>query len=106
LEQLGSFPDEVNTGTQVMLANFGGQEEHFCLKIVSGLRNSGIRAELYPDNVKLNKQMIYANAKKIPYVILIGEQELASGKCTVKNMMNGEQDTIEVNHIIEALKLV
>jgi histidyl-tRNA synthetase len=104
LNQLGSFPDEVNSGTQVMLVNFSEKEQLFCLKILNQLRNSGIRAEMYPDNAKLNKQMNYANSKKIPFVLLIGENEITSLKYTLKNMISGEQSSLDINELIKKLK--
>jgi histidyl-tRNA synthetase len=104
LNQLALFPDEVGSGLQVMLANFGEKEQSFCLKVLNQLRSSGIKAEMYPDNVKLNKQMNYANAKKTPYVILIGEEEMAAQKFTLKNMINGEQSLLDIDQIITTLK--
>jgi histidyl-tRNA synthetase len=104
INQLRLFPDEVNTGTQIMLVNFGEKEQSFCLKVLNQLRKSGIRAEIYPDSVKLNKQMMYANAKKIPYVILIGENEMASQKYTLKNMITGEQSLLDINQIVTKVK--
>jgi histidyl-tRNA synthetase len=104
MNQLALFPEEVNTGTQVMLVNFGEKEQAFCLKVLKQLRDSGINAELYPDKVKLIKQMNYANSKKISYVILIGEEEIAAQKFTLKDMINGEQTLLDINQIITKLK--
>ena len=87
-----------------MLVNFGEKEQSYCLNILNQLRNSGIRAELYPDSVKLNKQMNYANAKKISYVLLIGENEMVSEKYTLKNMTSGEQSQLDINAVITLLK--
>jgi histidyl-tRNA synthetase len=104
LNQLALFPDAVNNGTQIMLVNFGEKEQPYCLKVLKQLRNSGIGAEMYPDSSKLNKQMNYANAKQIPFVILIGDQEIAAQKCTLKDMIKGEQYLLDINEIITKLK--
>ena len=90
------FPADVQSTTTVMFANFGEKEEAYCLPLVSQLRKSGINTELYPDQAKLKKQMIYANKKNIPYVILAGEEEVNSNTMTIKNMNTGEQNRISV----------
>ncbi|MCK5840335.1 MAG: histidine--tRNA ligase [Bacteroidales bacterium] len=90
------FPADVQSTTTVMFANFGEKEEAYCLPLVSQFRKSGINTELYPDQAKLKKQMIYANKKNIPYVILTGEEEVNSNTMTIKNMNTGEQNRISV----------
>ena len=93
------FPVDVQSTTMVMFANFGKKEEAYCLPLVSQLRKSGINTELYPDPAKLKKQMNYANKKNIPYVILIGEEEVNSNTMTIKNMNTGEQNRISVSDL-------
>jgi histidyl-tRNA synthetase len=88
---LNRFPDHDISKTQVLIINFGETEEKYCLRLAVQLRNSGISTEVYPDQGKLKKQMKYADQKQIPYVVLAGENEIASGQVTVKNMKTGEQ---------------
>ncbi len=104
LNQLNLYPKEMLTGTQVMCVNFGEAEADYCLSIISHLRSEGIRAEMYPDAVKMKKQMAYANAKQIPYVILAGETEISASKMMLKNMETGEQEFLSVEEAIEHLK--
>jgi histidyl-tRNA synthetase len=88
---LNRFPEHDILKTQVLLVNFGGKEEMYCLQMAARLREAGIVTEIYPDAAKLKKQMKYADQKKVAYVVLLGEDELASGLLTVKNMKTGEQ---------------
>ncbi len=101
MEELDLFPDTVMEGTEVLLINFGEEETLFCMKLVSELRNLGVRSEVYPDNVKLKKQMDYANKKNIPYVVLIGAEELKSGKFTLKEMANSQQYSLSRVELLE-----
>ncbi len=94
LLQTGGFPQTVQSTTRLMFANFGDREAEVCVKLLCGLRKSGVSAELYPDNAKLKKQMQYANSRNIPYVALIGEKEADEGTVTVRNMITGGQQTI------------
>lgn len=103
LEELDLFPETVNTNTQVLFINFGEQEALFSLKAIKRLRAEGIRAELYPDNVKMKKQLTYANKRAIPYVVLVGEQEMSSNTFTLKNMKKGEQSAFKLDKLIEEL---
>jgi histidyl-tRNA synthetase len=91
LEQLDLFPDSVRAGVEVLFINFGAVEARYCAGWVSRFRESGIKTELYPDAAKMKKQMTYADKNLIPYVILAGEDEIAAGKVTLKNMNTGEQ---------------
>ncbi len=93
LVQTGGFPAAVSAATRLMFVNFGRKEAEICLLLLEKLRKSGISAELYPDNVKLKKQMQYANNRGIPFVAMIGEQELQDGTVTLKNMQTGAQQT-------------
>lgn len=91
LEELNLFPDESAIATQVLLVNFGGSSLVPALRFLRQLREAGIRAELYPEEAKMKKQMTYANKKNIPYVVLQGEEEIARGELSLKNMISGEQ---------------
>jgi histidyl-tRNA synthetase len=94
MDQLSIFPDETTSSSKILFANFGEQEALFCLIQLKKLHAAGIPAELYPDTAKLKKQLAYANAKRIPYVILAGEDEIREGQMTVKNMVTGEQEKV------------
>lgn len=85
------FPETIQAATRAMFVNFGADEEAYCLKVLAGLRLAGIPAEIYPDAVKIKKQMEYAHRKHIPFVILIGKDEMEKGVMTVKDMSTGEQ---------------
>ncbi len=99
LNQLNLYPADSVQSTQIMFVNFGEKEENFILPILYTLRKEGIRVELYPEPAKMKKQMSYANDNKIPYVILVGENEMNTGLLTVKNMATGEQSSIEIQQI-------
>jgi len=87
------FPSGTDETTQVMFVNFGEKEQSHCLKLAGKLRKSGFNAEVFPDAVKLKKQMTYANNKNIPFVVLIGENEIKENTFTVKDMQAGKQDS-------------
>ena len=104
LEELNLFPGSAEIGTKVLISNFDAEAEKYALPILQQLRNAGICAELYPSSAKLKKQMAYADAKNIPYVILIGGDEIASGALTLKDMQSGEQKKLTVLEILDVLK--
>lgn len=104
LNQLDLYPENALEGTQVLFINFGEQETAFALKSLAELRKAGIRAEIYPDVVKLKKQMNYANGKQIPFVAFIGEQEIKDNTLTVKNMATGEQSVMTTKDLIDFLQ--
>jgi histidyl-tRNA synthetase len=79
----------------VLIINFGSSEQGHALGLLSQLRQAGLRAELYPDSAKMKKQMDYANKKGIPYVMLLGEEEIREGKVALKNMQTGSQERLE-----------
>ncbi|OQB59444.1 MAG: Histidine--tRNA ligase [Bacteroidetes bacterium ADurb.Bin141] len=92
------------TTTQVLFTNFGQEEEQFCLKILNALRQAGINAEIFPEHsAKMKKQMSYADSKKIPFVILIGKDEMKSERLTIKDMATGLQEQLTLNEIISKL---
>ena len=86
LNQLDAYPKSGISGTQLLFINFGEAEAAYCLSVLSKARQAGIRAELYPDAAKMKKQMSYANSKQVPFVALVGENEIKEGKLTLKNM--------------------
>ena len=96
--------DYFNQTLKVLFINFGEKEAVYCLKAMKQLRNAGIGAELYPDNAKIQKQMKYADAKGIPYVILAGENEMNTQTFTLKNMKTGEQNVFSLETICQLLK--
>lgn len=104
MNQLNLFPSDSNTTTQILFVNFGPREERFCLPYLQELRHQGINAELYPDVAKMKKQMAYADKKGIPFVALIGENEINSGIVSLKNMLSGEQKNIKLNELAAELK--
>lgn len=104
LLELNLFPESVAAGTKVLISNFDEAAELYALPIVQQLRNANIAAELYPTAAKLKKQMSYADAKNIPFVILIGSDEMQSGALTLKDMHSGQQDKLSLEAIIEKIK--
>ena len=104
LNMLDLYPQESADATQLLFINFGEKETAYCLPIFAKMREAGIRAEMYPDNVKMKKQMSYANAKQIPFVALAGDMEIESGKVTLKNMRTGEQKMVLAEEVISMIK--
>ncbi len=102
LNQLELYPKEAVNGTQLMFVNFGENEAAYCLSLLAKAREAGIRAELYPDAAKMKKQMGYANDKKIPFVAIVGENEMNEGKVMLKNMESGEQQLVDIVQLIAA----
>lgn len=103
LEQTGRFPESLGSLTTVLLTNFGDKEQSVAFSLLQKLRGAGISAELYPDQGKLKKQMAYANANRIPFVVLIGDDELQSGMLTLKDMTAGTQEKITPQGLIGRL---
>ena len=103
MNQLDLYPSEAMHNTQVMFVNFGDKEAMHSLGIISALRQAGISAELFPSSDKMKKQMSYANSNAIPFVAIIGEQEMTDGTITVKNMTTGEQKTLTADGLKEML---
>lgn len=104
LNQLELYPEDSLLTTQLMFVNFGEKEEAYLLPLVASVRAAGIRTEIYPEPVKMKKQMGYADAKKIPFVALVGESEMTEGKINLKNMITGEQKPVTVHELIETFK--
>ena len=104
LDALDLYPKDSLQTSRVLFINFGEAETAYCLPIIAQVRQAGIRAELFPDAAKMKKQMAYANAKQIPFVVLAGESEIAEGKVTLKNMDSGEQTLLTTKELVSALR--
>jgi histidyl-tRNA synthetase len=104
LEELKLFPESSSESTTVMVSNFDNAAEKYALPLLQKLRNAGINTELYPSPAKLKKQLNYADEKKIPFVILIGSEEIASNLLTLKNMKSGDQRKLSIDEIISELR--
>ena len=104
LNQLDLYPKEAVNGTQVLFVNFGEVEAAYCLPVLAKVRAAGIRAEIYPDCAKMKKQMGYANDKQIPFVAIVGENEMKECKLTLKNMTTGEQCLVTPDELLAAVQ--
>ena len=104
MNELNKFPDTILHTTKVLFANFGTEEEKFSLKLLSDIRKEGIASEIYPDSSKLKKQLEYASRKQIPFVVLIGKDEMENGLLTVKDLASGEQSRMSREEFISKLK--
>ena len=104
LNQLDLYPKEAVNATQLLFVNFGEKEAAYCLLVLAEARNVGIRAEIYPDSAKMKKQMSYANDKNIPFVAIVGENEMNEGKLTLKNMTTGEQSLVTPEELLAVIK--
>lgn len=103
LEELSLFPEDVASTTKLLFVNFGEEEASHCLKLIKKLREQNIATELYPDNAKMKKQMSYADSKNIPFVAMIGSNEIKQEIITVKEMASGEQKAYKLEELIEVL---
>ena len=103
LEELNLFPESSSESTRVLISNFDSNAEKYALPLLQQLRNAGINSEIYPSSAKLKKQLTYADDKKIPFVILVGSEEMESGLLTLKNMKSGEQQKISADQIVSIL---
>lgn len=101
LNQLNAYPQDATNGTQVLFINFGDKEAAYCMRIAAAARKANIRTEVYPDSVKMKKQMAYANQKQIPFVALAGDNEMAADKVTLKKMATGEQLLLTAEELVE-----
>ena len=104
LNQLELYPKEAVNGTEVLFVNFGEKEAAFAIGMLAKVRTVGVRAEIFPDAAKMKKQMSYANAKNIPFVAIIGENEMNEGKAMLKNMETGEQSLVSTEELIAILR--
>ena len=103
MQELQLFPTQLLSASRVLLLNFGKEEELHCLALLKQFREAGIPSELYPDQVKIKKQMEYANRKSIPWVALIGQEEMSRGVLTLKNMETGVQHFVTPEESIKLL---
>ena len=104
LNQLDLYPEDASFGTQLLFVNFGEAEAAYVLPVLAKVRAAGIRAEIYPDSAKMKKQMSYANAKAIPFVAIVGENEMNEGKVMLKNMATGEQNLLAPEELIAVIR--
>lgn len=104
MSQLNLFPEDASATTKVLFVNFGAKEEAFCLPILQELRRNDINAEIYPDPAKMKKQMGYADKKAIPYVAIVGENEINEGIVSLKNMATGTQENIRIEELSKKIK--
>lgn len=98
------YPEFKGDSTQVLFINFGEKEQDYCLPLLFQLRDAGVNAEIYPEAAKMKKQMTFANNKNIKYVVLVGSDEMETGKLTVKNMESGEQESLTIEELITLFK--
>ncbi|MDD4598832.1 MAG: histidine--tRNA ligase [Lentimicrobiaceae bacterium] len=101
--ELNLFPSVTASSTQVLLVNFGGEEEELSIIMAGRLRAMGLNTEMYPGNAKIKKQFSYADSKQIPWVIIIGENERKTGAYILKNMKTGEQETTDPEMILSRI---
>ena len=104
LEELGLFPDAVSQNTKIIFINFGETEALYALKAIKQLREAGIAAEIYPDAAKMKKQMNYANKRQIPFIVLAGTEEIEGSMFTLKDMLTGEQQKLDITGIINKIQ--
>ena len=104
LTELDLFPKELQSATQVLFATFGADELRYALRWAKALREAGITIEVYPEPTKMKKQMGYADAKQIPFVAIVGGDEMAQNKVMLKNMSSGEQKLVEFGELVKELK--
>ena len=101
MEELGLFTDEQAASTEVLFVNFGEKESLFSLSLANDLRDLGVKAEVFPDNAKMKKQLDFANKKNIPNVVMIGSQEMEAERFTMKNMSSGTQQEYSRIELLE-----
>jgi histidyl-tRNA synthetase len=104
MEELGIFPRHTQVSSKVLICHFDNESMVYGLGVVAKLRREGIASEIYPDVSKIKKQLDYANKKQIPYAMVIGSDEMTSGLIALKNLETGEQEKLQLDHIIERLK--
>ena len=104
LTELDGFPADLSQTARVLFINFGPAEQRACIKAATALRREGIAAMVFPEAAKMKKQMEYANRKQVPFVAFIGESELQNGTVTLKNMADGQQQTVAVADLAQLLR--
>lgn len=103
LNQLDLYPKGTVNGTQLLFVNFGEKEAAYCLPILAKVRAAGVHAEIYPDSVKMKKQMNYANDKCVPFVAIVGENEMNANRVMLKNMVTGEQELVDLETLLHKI---
>lgn len=103
LNQLDLYPKGIVNGTQLLFVNFGEKEAAYCLPILAKVRAAGVHAEIYPDSVKMKKQMNYANDKCVPFVAIVGENEMNANRVMLKNMVTGEQELVDLETLLHKI---
>ena len=101
---LDLFPEETSITTRVMFVNLGEQEAELSMRLMAALRAAGVSAEIYPEAAKMKKQMEYANRRSIPYVVIIGSDEMSSGRATLKDMVRGTQSSVEFEQLAQSVR--
>ena len=104
MEELNLFPQNTALTTKVLFSNFDQDALLYTLPLLKQLRDHGINSEVYPESSKLKKQLDYANSKQIPYVAIVGSQEMASGMLALKNMQTGDQQKLSIEQIVQHVK--
>ncbi|MBV6427688.1 MAG: Histidine--tRNA ligase [Haliscomenobacter sp.] len=104
MEEQGLFPSEASDQLKLLFAAFDEPTHQFAFRLLTGIRKAGICAEIYPDPVKLKKQLKYANDRSVPFVALIGETEMETGQITLKDMVQGTQESLTLDALIEKMK--
>ena len=104
MNEMNKFPETIQHTSRILFANFGAEEEKYSLQLLQQIRREGIASEIYPDAAKLKKQLEYASRKQIPYIVLIGKDELENGMLTVKDLGKGEQSSMSREEFIRRLK--
>jgi histidyl-tRNA synthetase len=100
LSELNLFPESATSGTQVLLVQFGGETTSAAFQLLKQIRNEGISCEMYPDDAKLKKQFKYSDDNKIPFVVVVGEDEVKSGMWQLRNMVTGDQQAVSTDQLI------
>jgi histidyl-tRNA synthetase len=103
IEALSLFPKTVVETSKALFLNFGEKEAFYCMQAIKKLRENGIKVELYPDNVKVGKQFMHADKRKIPYAIIAGETEMNEGKFALKNLQSGDQIIVNFDELKQKL---
>ncbi len=104
LTQLELFPESFSHSTELLFVNFGEREVDWLLPLVAQLRRDGICCELYPEAAKMKKQLSYADCNRIPFVAMVGENEMKEGTITLKNMQTGEQKSVTPDALMKAIR--
>ena len=103
LEELNLYPEDSLQGTQLLFATFGEAELQYALKWAKALREKGVAVEVYPEPTKMKKQMSYADSKQIPFVAIVGENEMSSNTVMLKNMSSGNQQQVDLPELVKTL---